>query len=216
MTEHATPSDPDDPGALVFVREVVTELDDREPDDVLEALARIRELRERLTTYEPQLIDAARRRGVSWARLASALGVASRQAAERRHLRLSPNAADPAMNGEQRLQAVRDQRAGDRAVATWARENAADLRRLAGQISSLDDLDPEVQASVDRVSEALGDDNSLALLAPLAAARADLTRDHPRLADRISTVNDRTDEVRQAILLRTADRQSTDQPYQEG
>jgi hypothetical protein len=101
-------------------------------------------------------------------------------------------------------------------VATWARENAADLRRLAGQISSLDDLDPEVQASVDRVSEALGDDNSLALLAPLAAARADLTRDHPRLADRISTVNDRTDEVRQAILLRTADRQSTDQPYQEG
>lgn len=211
MTEHPTFSDPDDPGALVFVREVVSGLDDREPDDLLEALARIRELREQLTAYEPQLIEAARRRGASWAQLASALGVASRQAAERRYLRLSPNTADPTMNGEQRLQSVRDQRASDRAVATWARQNAADLRRLAGQISSLDDLDPVVQASVDRVSVALGEDDSLALLEPLAAAQAELSRDHPALADRISDVNDRTDEVRQGSRLRIAERESTDQ-----
>jgi len=183
MTEQQTMSEPDDPGALDFVREVVTGPDNREPADFLEALARIRDLREQLTKYEPQLIDAARRRGVSWAQLASALGVASRQAAERRYLRLRPNAADPSMNGEQRLQAVLDQRASDRAVATWARQNAADLRRLAGQISSLDDPDPAVQASVDRVSVALGDDDSLALLEPLAAAKADLSRDHPALAD---------------------------------
>lgn len=114
------------------------------------------------------------------------------------------------MNGEQRLQAVRDQRAGDRAVATWARQNAADLRRLAGQISSLDDLDPVVQASVDQISVALGDDDSLALLGPLAAAQTGLSRDHPALADRIADVNDQTDEVRQGSRLRT-DRASTDQ-----
>jgi hypothetical protein len=211
MTQHRTMSEPDDPGALAFVREVVAGPDDRKPEDFLEALARIRDLREQLTKYEPQLIDAARRRGVSWAQLATSLGVASRQAAERRYLRLSPNAGDPTMNGEQRLQAVRDQRASDRAVATWARQNAADLRRLAGQISSLDDPDPAVQASVDRVSVALGDDDSLALLEPLAAARADLSRDHPALADRISHLTGQTDEVRQGSRLRTAERASSDQ-----
>jgi hypothetical protein len=211
MTQHRTVSEPDDPGALDFVREVVAGPDDREPGDFLEALSRIRDLREQLTTYEPQLIDAARRRGVSWAQLASALGVASRQAAERRYLRLSPNAGDPTMNGEQRLQAVRDQRAGDRAVATWARRNAADLRRLAGQISSLDDPDPAVRASVDRVSVALGDDDSVALLEPLAAARADLSQGHPALAERISEVADQTDEVRQGSRLRTTERESTSQ-----
>ncbi|GAA3593036.1 hypothetical protein [Kribbella ginsengisoli] len=211
MTEHRTVSGPDDPDALAFVREVVTGPAGREPEDFLEALARIRDLREQLTQYEPQLIDAARRRGVSWAQLAPALGVASRQAAERRYLRLSPNATDPSMNGEQRLQAVRDQRAGDRAVATWARQNAADLRRLAGQISSLDDLDPVVQASVDQISVALGDDDSLALLGPLAAAQTGLSRDHPALADRIADVTDQTDEVRQGSRHRTADRASTEQ-----
>jgi hypothetical protein len=168
-------------------------------------------VREQLTKYEPQLIEAARRRGVSWAQLASALGVASRQATERRYLRLSPNDADPMLNAEQRVRSVRDQRAGDRAVATWARQNAGDLRRLAGQITSLDDLDPAVQASVDRVGVALGEDDSVALLEPLAAARADLSQGHPALAERISEVADQTDEVRQGSRLRTTERESTSQ-----
>jgi hypothetical protein len=215
MTENVTTGALDDADALDFVLDVLAGLDDSGPGELLEALVRLRELREQLTRYEPQLIDAARARGVSWGQLAPALGVASRQAAERRYLRISPNAADPTMNGEQRVQATRDQRASDRAVAIWARANAADLRRLAGQVTSLADLDHAAQASVDRVNDALGDDDSAALLGPLAAAGMQLTRDHPALADRISDVAERTDEVRQASRRRAADRERSEQTEQE-
>ncbi|MFI5734919.1 hypothetical protein ACIA49_32700 [Kribbella sp. NPDC051587] len=171
------------------------------PEDTatLAALEQLRVLREQLDAWEPQLIAAARAAGVSWAQLASALGLASRQAAERRYLRLAPNAAEPGLNREQRVQAARDQRAGDRAVTVWAHENSADLRRLAGQVAALDGLTPGAQqASVDAVHDALADDDSTALLAPLAAAGHQLGGDHPRLADRISEVTARTDEARQA------------------
>jgi hypothetical protein len=217
MVENAPPGEADDTSAsLGFVRAVLTGLDEREPGELLEALVRIRLLREQLTKWEPQLIDAARADGVSWAQLAAALGVASRQAAERRYLRINPNAADPMMNGEQRVQAARDQRASDRAVAVWARDNAADLRRLAGQVASLTDLDTAAQASVDRVHDALGDNDSVALLGPLAAAGPRLTRDHPALADRISDLGNRTDEVRQATRRRAVGQDSTDQMKEEG
>ena len=203
MAENPTTAETDEvAAALEFVSTMATGLDEREPGELLEALTRIRELREQLTQWEPQLIDAARASGVSWAQLAPVLGVASRQAAERRYLRISPNAADPSMNGEQRVQAARDQRASDRAIAAWAKENAADLRRLAGQVASLTDLDTAAQASVDRVNDALGDDDSVALLGPLAAAGAQLSSGHPALAGRISEVGDRTDEVRQASRRR--------------
>jgi hypothetical protein len=100
--------------------------------DVLAALAELRVVQGRLAAWEPLLIGAARDRGVSWAAIAPALGVASRQAAERRYLRLNPHATDQeSMTGEQRVQAARDRRAGDRAVTQWARDNAARLRRLA-------------------------------------------------------------------------------------
>jgi hypothetical protein len=196
--------------AQAFVSGVLTELGSSDPEDLLEALVRLRALRERLTDWEPRLIDAARAAGVSWTQLAPALGVASRQAAERRYLRLNPNATGPAMTGEQRVQAARDQRASDRAVAAWARDNAADLRRLAGQVTSLDGLDHPTQASVDRIHVALGNNDSAALLAPLAEAGPGLTRDHPNLAGRISEIADRTDEVR------ATSKQRADQTKQEG
>jgi hypothetical protein len=196
--------------AQAFVSGVLTELGSSDPEDLLEALVRLRALRERLTDWEPRLIDAARAAGVSWTQLAPALGVASRQAAERRYLRLNPNSTGPAMTGEQRVQAARDQRASDRAVAAWARDNAADLRRLAGQVTSLDGLDHPTQASVDRIHVALGNNDSAALLAPLAEAGPGLTRDHPNLAGRISEIADRTDEVR------ATSKQRADQTKQEG
>jgi hypothetical protein len=194
---------PDITAAVAFVREVVAGPGGHELADLLEALAQIRVLRDQLTRWEPRLIDAARADGASWAQLAPVLGVASRQAAERRYLRISPNADDPSMNGEQRVQAARDQRATDRAVATWARDNAADLRQLAGQVTALAGLDSSAQASVDRVHDALGESDSAALLAPLAAAGVQLTRRHPALADRISDVGVRTDEVREASRRRS-------------
>jgi len=202
MAEHT--STPDDAAAaLAFVVRAVSE--EQEPERLLEALVRLRELREQLNRWEPWLIDAARSGGVSWAQLAPALGVASRQAAERRYLRIRPNAADPTMNGEQRVQAARDQRAGDRAVAVWARENAADLRRLAGEVAALPGLDAAAQTSVDRVHDALGDDDSASLLGPLAAAADHLTRDHPALADRIDNIATRTAAARNAVRRRDLD-----------
>jgi hypothetical protein len=167
-------------------------------DEVLEALVVLRELRERLSRWEPKLIEAARESGASWTQLAPALGVASRQAAERRYLRLNPHASDPGLTGEQRVQAARDRRAGDRAVADWARDNAADLRRLAGQVAALDGLDSQTQASLDAVHDALGDNDSAALLAPLAEAGPHLSKHHPGLADRISELGARAGEVRQS------------------
>jgi hypothetical protein len=196
--------------ALAFVTGVLRELDADGNDSaarLLEALVRIRAVRDHLAEWEPKLIDQARAAGTSWAQLAPALGVASRQAAERRYLRINRQSAGAAMTGEQRVQAARDQRASDRAVATWARDNAGDLRRLAGQVTALDGLDRSTQESVDRIHGALGDNDSAALLGPLADAGPRLTRDHPRIADRISELGDRADEVRRATTQRPGESQ---------
>ncbi|MEV5961502.1 hypothetical protein AB0L70_07035 [Kribbella sp. NPDC051952] len=184
--------------ALAFVTDVLTRLDEPESGGVLEALTRLRMLRDRLNQWEPQLIDAARAEGVSWVQLAPALGVASRQAAERRYLRIKPNGADPSMNGEQRVEAARAKRASDRAVTTWAHDNAADLRLLAGQVVAAGGSDRAAQVSVGRVHDALSSNDSAALLEPLADAGPQLSHDHPGLAERISAVGDQTDAVRQA------------------
>jgi hypothetical protein len=117
------------------------------------------------------------------------------------------------MTGEQRVQAARDQRASERAVATWARDNAADLRRLAGQVTALNGLDQTAQESVDRIHDALGDNDSAALLGPLADAGPRLTVDHPRIADRISELGDRANEVRRASTQRPGE---TRQSQEEG
>ncbi|MEV6416935.1 hypothetical protein [Kribbella sp. NPDC051718] len=188
------------------VRQVARESDDPRPEpssdpagsaDLLAALAGLRAVQDRLAAWEPLLIGAARRRGASWATIAPALGVASRQAAESRYLRLNSHAADPSgMTGEQRVQAARARRAGDRAVARWAQRNAASLRRLAAQVTALDDLDEATQTSVDRIHHALGDEDSATLLAPLAEAGPKLEESHPGLAGQIAGINTTTDQLR--------------------
>jgi hypothetical protein len=171
---------------------------------VLAALAELRDIQQQLAAWEPLLIGAARDRGVSWAAIAPALGVASRQAAERRYLRLNPHITDPAgMTGEQRVQAARDRRAGERAVTQWARDNAARLRRLAAQITALDDLDPATRDIVDRVFHALGDSDSATLLAPLAEARPKIEDSHPTLAGQVADINETTDQLRTEHTNRT-------------
>lgn len=179
------------------------------PAELLAALDALHSLRDLLTELEPRLIAAARERGVSWADLAGVLGVASRQAAERRYLRLRPaeagtprpGAAGPS-TADQRVQAVRDRRAADRAVAVWARENSALLRRLAGHVSSLADLadtaqhSVDLKNSVDLVHSALGDDDSASLLGPLAGAAPHVASTHPALAQQINDVTATIDELR--------------------
>ncbi|HEU4948342.1 MAG TPA: hypothetical protein VFT31_14420 [Kribbella sp.] len=182
------------PAELVAgLEKLMTSIDD--PDDlggaaeIIEGLTTLRLLRETLASWEPRLIGVARRRGASWAEIAPALGVASRQAAERRYLRLNPN-QNAGLTGEERVQAARDQRAGDRAVAGWARDNSARLRRLAGQITALDGLDAHTQQSVDRLHDALGTDDSAALLEPLAQAGPQLRDSHPALAGQVAEISE--------------------------
>jgi hypothetical protein len=160
---------------------------------VLAALVLLRELRAELTDWEPRLIAAARELGTSWAELAPALGVASRQAAERRYLRLRPSDLDGA-TGDERVQAERDRRAGDRAISQWARDNSASLRSLAGHVG---EMDPAVR-------QALSGDDAAELLSPLAQAHDHVRATDPALADRIAAVTAQTDQVRRDTQNRRA------------
>jgi hypothetical protein len=165
-------------------------------DDVLDALVLLHWAQSRLAGLEPELIRAARAAGRSWQELAPALGVASRQAAERRYLRLVP--AAPAQHGttrDGRVRPERDRRAAHRAVAQWANDNTADLRRLAGQVTALTDLGEDATADLDRLHQALADPDATALPGLLAGAHRHLDA-HPELADRVGAVKDQTDRVR--------------------
>ncbi|RAS69943.1 hypothetical protein C8D87_101243 [Lentzea atacamensis] len=159
-------------------------------NQVLAALMLLRQLRDELSGWEPQLIEAARALGTSWADLAPALGVASRQAAERRYLRV--RRTGEAGTGDERVQAERDRRAGDRAVAAWARENAGVLRMLAAQVGQ---HSPEVR-------QALGSEDAAGLLGPLADAQHGLRAGQPGLAEQIAEIGAQTDQVRTDALNR--------------
>ncbi|MEU8827579.1 type III effector protein [Streptomyces sp. NPDC048636] len=172
------------------------ERDRTSSEQALAALLLLRELRDQLAGWEPWLIEAAREAGASWGELAHPLGVASRQAAERRYLRLRPGA--PGATGEQRVQATRDRRAADRTVTSWARGNATGLRQLAGQITALTDLPVEAGDHITRLADALSRDDAAQLLAPLAEAHQHLTPSHADLAARVDTMTRHTDQLRQS------------------
>lgn len=155
----------------------------------------LREVREQLAGWESGLIETARDRGASWADLAGPLGVASRQAAERRYLRLRPGTAGS--TGEQRVQATRDTRAADRTVTAWARDNAADLRRLAGQVTALTALPASADSAVDDLNLALANNDAARLVRPLADTRPHLRPEDAELAERIDALTRHTDQLRQ-------------------
>jgi hypothetical protein len=162
--------------------------------DLLNALTLLHQVQAELATIEPALIAAARRAGLSWQTLAPALGVASRQAAERRYLRLAPTATE-AGTGDERVQAVRDHRAGTRAVARWANDNTADLRRLAGQVTALTDLGSAADDHISRLHDALADHDATALPALLTDTGPHLHQ-HPHLANQIDTITAHTEYLR--------------------
>ncbi|MFH8978761.1 type III effector protein [Streptomyces sp. NPDC017890] len=160
-------------------------------DQALAALLLLRQVRAHLAGWETGLIETARSAGASWADLARPLGVASRQAAERRYLRLRPGA--PGTTGEQRVQAARDRRAADRTVTAWARGNAGDLRQLAGQVTALTGLPAEARTPL---LQALGQDDAGGLIGPLARARDHLAADHTELITRIDALTRHAEQVR--------------------
>ncbi|MEV6581307.1 HSP18 transcriptional regulator [Streptomyces sp. NPDC051582] len=175
-------------------RTPVTAGADAGPHPALAALLMLREIREELASWESGLIETAREAGASWAELAPPLGVASRQAAERRYLRLRPGAADT--TGEQRVQAVRDQRAADRTVSAWAGENIAPLRQLAGQIIGLTDLAADSDDQIKTLTAALGEDGAAQLVEALTATHQALRPDHPALAERVDELREQTRRLR--------------------
>ncbi|WP_369393185.1 type III effector protein [Streptomyces sp. CG1] len=155
-------------------------------EQALASLLLLRQVREQLAGWETGLIETARHAGASWAELAHPLGVASRQAAERRYLRNRPGPAGT--TGEQRVQATRERRAAERTVATWARHNAAELRRIAGQITALTDLPAAAHHPLSQLHAALAHDDPATLIHPLNATRPHLTTAHPDLAARLDTL----------------------------
>ncbi|MEV6329249.1 type III effector protein [Streptomyces sp. NPDC051909] len=160
-------------------------------EEAIAALLLLRELREQLAGWEPGLIEVARDAGASWADLAQPLGVTSRQAAERRYLRVRPGR--PGATREERVQATRDRRAADRTVTGWARDNAADLRQLAGQITALDALPAALRRDL---SQALADSDPARLLEPLARARTTRLSLPAGLAERVDAIARRTADLR--------------------
>ncbi|WP_371644263.1 MULTISPECIES: HSP18 transcriptional regulator [unclassified Streptomyces] len=173
------------------------------PHPALAALLMLRAVREQLASWESGLIETARGQGASWADLAGPLGVASRQAAERRYLRLRPGTAGS--TGEERVQATRDTRASDRAVKAWARDNAADLRRLAGQITALTGLPDAAAAAVGELNRALADNDAARLIRPLTDTRPHLRPEDSALVDHLDAMTRHTDHLRQD----SRDRRST-------
>ncbi|WP_316770313.1 type III effector protein [Streptomyces sasae] len=159
------------------------------PEQALASLLLLRQVREQLAGWETGLIETAREAGASWADLARPLGVASRQAAERRYLRGRPGAVGT--TGEQRVTATRQARAAERATATWARANAADLRRLAGQITALAHLAPEARSAQAVLHAALGATDAAELVAPLTGMRPYLDAHHTDLVNCLDALDDR-------------------------
>ncbi|MBX7553212.1 type III effector protein [Streptomyces sp. NPDC004232] len=178
--------------ALQAARQATSDAPDTgpEPEQALASLLLLRQVREQLAGWENGLIETARAAGASWADLAHPLGVASRQAAERRYLRGRPGPAGA--TGEQRVQATRERRAADRALTAWARRNAADLRRIAGQITALTHLPAAARGPVSQLDAALAQDDPAALVRPLNATRPYLTHLRPDLASRLDALTDTT------------------------
>ncbi|WP_043473918.1 hypothetical protein [Kitasatospora sp. MBT66] len=165
------------------------------PAQALAALMLLRELRTQLAGWEAGLVENAREAGATWADLARPMGVASRQAAENRYLRLKPGGTTRAGTGAERVKAVRDRRAADRTVTAWARDNAAELRILAARIT-VTALAPDARPAQAALTAALGATDPADLVEPLTAVRPHLGPDQDDLATRLDTLTHRTTQLR--------------------
>ncbi|MFI2608940.1 type III effector protein [Kitasatospora sp. NPDC018619] len=166
------------------------------PEPALAALVLLRELRAELAGWEAGLVETAREAGATWADLARPMGVASRQAAENRYLRLKPaGGAAGAATGAERVKAVRDRRAADRTVTAWARDHAAELRVLAAQITAAA-LGPGAAPAQAALTAALGATDPADLIEPLAAVRPHLGAGQGDLATRLDALTHHTARLR--------------------
>ena len=177
-----------------------------ETAQALAALVLLRELRTELAGWEAGLVETARATGATWADLAPPMGVASRQAAETRYLRLRPATSTPqaTATGAERVKAVRDHRAAERTVTAWARTNAADLRVLAAQLCALIDLPRAAHPTQTALRTALGTADAADLITPLTHMRPHLGTDHPDLATRLDNLTHHANQLRHTSNRRRA------------
>ncbi|MFD5730353.1 hypothetical protein ACFWMT_30155 [Streptomyces sp. NPDC058368] len=116
---------------------------------VLAALLTIRTLRDKLELDERQLISAARNLKVTWSRIAHALELKSRQAAERRFLQLRDDLDDIAsgdLTQAERVEVARARR-DRRAESMWAISNAARIIALSLRLDAVPDLQQRADES---------------------------------------------------------------------
>ncbi|MFE1776013.1 hypothetical protein [Streptomyces sp. NPDC059008] len=124
--------------------------DDAEETDLLAALLVIRTLRDKLLIDEARIIGAARTKSVTWARLADALEMRSRQSAERRYLQIRADIDDASgepMSQSERVEFIRSQR-DRRAERLWADEHHEQIVALARQLVAVPDLQQRANRSV--------------------------------------------------------------------
>ncbi|MFF9244842.1 hypothetical protein ACF1AY_38860, partial [Streptomyces sp. NPDC014776] len=133
-----------------LIERVLYEDPDLDETSVLAALLVIRTLRDKFLVDERRLIGAARTLRVPWRRIADALELKSRQAAERRYLQLrdDPDVApgDEEMTQAERVEAARARRAR-RTEYTWAVAHAAQIIPLALRLEAIPDLQERADAS---------------------------------------------------------------------
>ncbi|MCX4740804.1 hypothetical protein [Streptomyces antibioticus] len=151
--------DGDSPGRLMDVARNYDRICQRaagllQPDatesEILAALLAVRMLREKLDHDELKLTTLARTKRITWARIAEWQELSGRQAAERRHLQLGraytrPDGTVPATQSE-RVEYARALRSR-RAERQWALSSAARIRRVAGQLAAVEDLQQRVDGS---------------------------------------------------------------------
>ncbi|MFJ3310834.1 hypothetical protein ACIPSA_49465 [Streptomyces sp. NPDC086549] len=117
-------------------------LEDLKETDLLAALLVQRALRDKLQIDEPRLISAARRKNITWSRLAPALEVRSRQAAERRYLQLRQDIdgiVGHTLTQSDRVEAARTQR-DRKAEQRWATDHSREIIALARRLAAVPDL----------------------------------------------------------------------------
>ncbi|MET9205390.1 hypothetical protein ABZW38_09535 [Streptomyces bacillaris] len=118
--------------------------------ELLASLLVIRALREKLQEDERRLIAAARRKKVTWARLAEALELRSRQAAERRYLQLRSDLDEHAgspLTQQSRIDYARDQRSRQ-IERDWAVQRGNEIRQLAQRLLQVPDLQERADRSL--------------------------------------------------------------------
>lgn len=120
------------------------------PTDLLAALLVIRQIREDLTKGEKWIIESARRQNITWSRIADALEVGSRQAAERRWASLREDFSGLAATQRERVLELRDERAEERAQARWCAEHAEQIRAAARALLNTGRLAERAEAAAYR------------------------------------------------------------------